>query len=1093
MYQLRCLGEASLRDATGQLVHFRSRKHFALLAYLALNEDRAHRRERLAGLLWSESDDSRARHSLSQALYAVRRVLEDTVRIEGEDLELRSTNLRVDAVELQRLLESGEPAAAADLYRGDFLEGFWVRGAQGFEDWAGRERARVAGLARDALRRAIKTARERCEWSAVQHYAERLVQLDPFDEAGQAELMRALWMLGDRTAALERYEELKRVLAAELQAVPSRETQELAARIRERAVRGGWAGLQLREQTPPFDEPPFVGRKRELSTLAGEWDRVVAGVTRHVSLAGAGGIGKTRLAHEFFNSLALDDVTVMSGACYEAESALPYGPVAEALRRQLDQLELRDVNPIWLAELARIVPEVGSRCGSLPQPTELDAEGGRRRLYEGIAQVLRSECEVRPLLLFIDDLHWADDSSLSLLHYIRRRVSNGLFLLTSHRPEELARRGSASVQKLMSEKSAPLRTIDLHGLDESESSDLLMALLGVDSSSGAVRSLRKKSGGNPFFAIELARNFAQLDERSGRSPVPESIKSLLDRRFDGLGELARTVLRQAAFLGSRSSYAALTAATGLPPLEFAAVIQELVGAGILYESEGLLRFRHDLIREVAVQQIPAALTGALHRRSARALMRADGEPGEIARHLAAAGEVRSAHVYALRGATAAERIYALQEAADLLQLAITHAPSESARIDLVGRLGKLYLHMREYERARPLLVERLRWVEERGKSVLDSLEARRDLLLVDTYSSALTVEESAQAMERLYEDLSASGIAAPRLAAEVLRSIFWAAARSFNPGLVKETIAKIRDLHERTDDPEVLCRTARSLGIYECYRGRLDEAECLLYRALDWAREAEDEVAVVEAYVGLTALLHRSIRQELAERILSVAVPLAVMHADPANAGALMSNCAVCHMYLRNLSVAEELLQKTVKMLQSAGDFPEMSPSLDYNLGYVARLKGDLTLAETAWNRALAKSRTQGVVTVAVESLAALGELALSRGEMRKARDSAAQALRLARRAQHLLDQRFGLHNLIARLEYTAGKKVRALSRLAILAETALTSDLPFYLAAQLTRLELLELEGREVEVETVAKELSAVARTLGAVWWVEKAEQYVN
>ncbi len=214
MHELHCLGEATLRNPCGQLIHFRSRKHFALLVYLALNADRAHRRERLAGLLWSDSEESKARHSLSQALYAVRRLLDGAVRIEGEDLELRPDGLWVDALELERLVAAGKPAAAADLYRGEFLEGFWIRGARGFDEWASRERARLAALARDALRQAIKSARDRCDWPEVRQRAERLVQLDPFDEAAHAELMRALWMTGDRAAALEHYEQLERLLAS---------------------------------------------------------------------------------------------------------------------------------------------------------------------------------------------------------------------------------------------------------------------------------------------------------------------------------------------------------------------------------------------------------------------------------------------------------------------------------------------------------------------------------------------------------------------------------------------------------------------------------------------------------------------------------------------------------------------------------------------------------------------------------------------------------------------------------------------------------------------------------------------------------------
>ncbi|NIR45878.1 MAG: AAA family ATPase, partial [Gemmatimonadetes bacterium] len=376
MYELRCLGEATLRTSGGELVHFRSRKHLALLIYLALNADRAHRRERLASMLWSDSDEPRARHSLSQALYAVRRLLEGSVRIEGDDLEIDTNGLYVDVLELERHLDRGQPADAADLFRGDFLEGFWVRGARGYEQWVFHERARLSALARDALRQAIKTAHDRCDWTDVRSRAERLVGLEPFDEQAYAELMRALWMLGDRAAALDRYEGLKRILADELQASPSKETEALAQRIRQRPVRGGWNSRSLLREPDSalFVDPPFVGRKHELSVLAQQWRIVATGESRTVALVGSAGIGKTRLATEFIKSLELEDVTVLRGRCYEAEQSLPYGPIAEALRQSLDKLDLSDVNPLWLAELARIVPEVHEILENLPSPPEQDAE-----------------------------------------------------------------------------------------------------------------------------------------------------------------------------------------------------------------------------------------------------------------------------------------------------------------------------------------------------------------------------------------------------------------------------------------------------------------------------------------------------------------------------------------------------------------------------------------------------------------------------------------------------------------------------------------------------------------------------------------------
>jgi DNA-binding SARP family transcriptional activator/tetratricopeptide (TPR) repeat protein len=1093
MFELRCLGEATLRSPDGQLVHFRSRKHLALLIYLALNADRAHRRERLAGMLWSDTDHSKARHSLSQALYAVRRLLNGGVMIEGEDLELKPEGLQVDTLELEQRLSSGEAQAAANLYRGDFLEGFWVRGAQGFEEWAGRERARVSAMARDALRQAIKSSRDRCEWTDVRHQAERLVGLDPFDETAYGELMRAFWMQGDRAAALDCYEGLKGVLHDELQSQPSQEIDALAERIRQRPVRGGWSTQRLlrESQTSLLHDPPFVGRKRELSVLSEEWDRVARGETRTVALMGAGGIGKTRLADEFINGLALHDVTILRGCCYEAEQTLPYGPVAEALRQGISTLDLNDVKPLWLAELARIVPEVCEQYGDLPEPSVLDAEGSRRRLYEGIAQVFRSACETRPVLFFVDDVHWADDSSVALLHYLHRRVSNGMYLLTALRPEEMPGAESDTTYEWLSGRKSKVRTVQLEGLDRSDSSDLLTTIMGRDSDSCALSSVRDMSGGNPFFAIELARSLAEDEDADASRPaVPESIRALLDKRFASLTERAIAVMQQAACLGTRFSYEALVAAVGLPPFELEGLVRELGRARILSVEDGLLRFRHDLIQGVAWSRVPTELHAALHLRAARALMKSDGSDGEIAEHLSLGGDGRRSHAFALRGAKRAEGIFALEEAAELLELAISNAPSEAKRIDQIGRLGKLYLHMREYEKARPLLTARVQYVRSNSRSDLDLFEARRDLLFVDVYSSTISVGESGEALRAFYGELSSSNLDAPILEAEILSALFWAAARSFNPTLTEETILRIRGLHCRTDQPSVRCRTARSLGIYECYKGKLAEAETLLSKSLAWAQEADDEGALINSYIGLTTLLFRVIRPEMAEKILEEALPLAERASDPARIAGILCNCAVPFMYLHDQARAESLLNRALQTLESAGHTPDSSPSVLYNLGFVAYGEGDYDTAELRWSEALRVSTGDGVLPVQEECLAALGRLSLRRGRLNEARQFAAKALRLARKGGFLIDERFGLEELLARLRYESGQNEKALVRLEHAANIAKETDIPLYLTAQLTLLELHTREKNNEDVARIRTDLCKVARTCGASWWIEQAER---
>jgi DNA-binding SARP family transcriptional activator/tetratricopeptide (TPR) repeat protein len=1099
MHELNCLGEATVRSPAGDLIHFRSRKHFALLVYLALNAERAHRRERLAGLLWSDSEDSKARHSLSQALYAIRRLLDDAVKIEGEDLEFTSDGLWVDAVEMERQLESGSAGAAADLCRGEFLEGFWVRGAQGFEEWAGRERARLAALARHALRHVIRTARDSCDWLEVQRRAMHLIALDPFDETAYAELMRALWMIGDRAAALEHYEQLQSVLARELGSKPSREIKALADRIRERVVRGGWSIHRMRreDERSVFFRPPFVGRKHELAALSQEWHRVSNGASRAAAIVGTAGIGKTRLAAEFLESLELSDVSILKGRCYEAEQSLPYAPVAEALRQGIMKTELGEINPLWLSELARIVPEVQERYAKLPVPPQLDAEGSRRRLYEGMAQVLIAACDARPVLLFVDDLHWADDSSLALLHYLQRRVTSGLYLLTAHRPEELATGHSAMTAGLLSNDNQKVTTIMLDALDHNASSDLLSILINPAEYPTVFASVRDLSAGNPFFAIELARNLAEQDTAKGhvRLSIPDSIRVLFKRRFASLSNRAVALMQQAAVLGSRFSYEVLSTATRLSLLDLDGLTRELARVGILSENAGHISFRHDLIREVALAEIQPALAKALHLRAAYALETRQGDPGEIAAHFSKAGDAQRAFSYALAGAQAAERLFALDEAANLLQLAIQHAPDGQTEVNLAGRLGRLFLYTRDYARARPLLRTHLDHISKNSShSRIQFFEVRHDLLLVEAYSSTLPLMESGDALKALHSELVECKMDAPRLEADILRSLLWAAARAFRPSLVEEAIDRIRNLHDRTTEPKVRTRTARSLGIYASYKGAATEARNLLQQARCYAEEARDEAALVDSYVGLSALLHRIPDIALANHILMVALPLAEQIADPAQTANLLCNSAVCFMYLRDVDRAESLLSRAMHVLHSTGHHPDTLPSVVFDLGFVAFLKGDNKLAQAKWTDALHAATKHGILPVVLESLASLGILALKNGNVTEGRRLAAKAARLARRGKFLLDQRANFEELLARLRYRSGRKEKAFRGLDRAATSAETSDIPLYFTVQLTRLDILLSEGRMQDAQETRKRINEVARRQQAILWIEETDRlYAN
>ncbi len=268
-------------------------KSLALLCYLAVTGGR-HSREKLAGLLWGDSPEDKAQASLRKALSSLRKLSETALIINRQTVAFNHDSdywLDVEVLESALAGDDADPGAlqslreAADLYRGEFLEGFSVRKAVAFEEWVLGERERLRQLVLQALHRLSVAFADRGEYAAGIEYTNRLLALEPWQEEAHRQLMTMLARSGHQSAALAQYETCRRILAEELGVEPLPETQALYHRLKTR-----------REATPhnlPPQTTPFVGRRAELGQIAHHLERADCNL---LTLIGAGGIGKTRLA-----------------------------------------------------------------------------------------------------------------------------------------------------------------------------------------------------------------------------------------------------------------------------------------------------------------------------------------------------------------------------------------------------------------------------------------------------------------------------------------------------------------------------------------------------------------------------------------------------------------------------------------------------------------------------------------------------------------------------------------------------------------------------------------------------------------------------
>jgi DNA-binding SARP family transcriptional activator len=564
------------------------RKNLALLMYLAHSPTRTRAREHLIGLLWGEKPESSARHSLREAIRVLRRTLgEENLTTEHDQVRLTQGAVRLDTEEFAALEEQGEWRAAAQLAAGDFLEGFSVPDASGFEDWLGAERLQWRRRTVAVLVYWAHGLLDRGEVRRAAEVAARALDLDPGANGGVQVAMKALAITGDRAGALERYEQFATRLD-EVGAAPDAETAALAERVkRERVWRLSGEVPTEPDQGAELRRTPLVGRAAELERLlaALEACRTERRATACV-LEADSGLGKSRLAEELLTRARLEGATVAAVRAVEADREQPWsGTLGLARGGLLDARGLAAASPSALGAFAAALPEWTDRFGA-GTPSE-------EPLGNALRDVLRVVAEEQPVVLLVDDAHWLDrDTLLALIAAVRDLSTLPLYVLFSTQPQ-LPRSELDDLRSRIGRDVAGAAVL-LAPLGEDAVRDL--AAWAVPTFEGAeldrlARRVAADSAGLPLLAVELLHAVAlglDLGTIAGAWPepaktldqtlptdLPDAVVAAIRVGFRRLTKDAQRVLAAAAVLGDRVTVSQLERATDLPGAALTAALDEL--------------------------------------------------------------------------------------------------------------------------------------------------------------------------------------------------------------------------------------------------------------------------------------------------------------------------------------------------------------------------------------------------------------------------------------------------------------------------------------------------------------------------------------
>lgn len=865
----------------------------------------------------------------------------------------------------------------------------------------------------------------------------------------------------------------------------------------------------------------FVGRAEELGRLTRRFDSALAGNGSTVFVTGDAGAGKSTLIERFGEHVASQapDTLIIRAGCSEQYGAVePYQPFVEAFRdllakedtaprkRSLREIA-KEVAPFWLSA----IPVAGDLlAASMVTASELRGDGGgaaapsEEALFFQYTELFFSAARERPIVLIIDDLHWADRATVSLLTHIARKLqAERVLVLGTYRPVDVeVGKHPIREAKLELERYRVAEELALPPLGSAALGAFIEAVLGGPSSPELLAWLEERAGSNALFFEELLKWLVEqgyatehkgewrLERLPAEIDIPRSAESTIERRLSRLEPEVYKLLEYASVAGDEFDSVTLSRLLEMDELELEDAIEPLARVHQLVrlvdtrdlpngDLASIYQFSHSLFQSVLIRNLQGKRRILLHRKMAQLLEEIFSRDVAVVSHKLAVhfDEGRQpdrAYEFALRAADRATRVYAHWDAIELIQRAARNAAEPPQKVEALRRLGAAKWTLGRYPDALEAFNQALDAANAGGDAVA-GLSLRRQILLVERDNGARAAPEILATMGQLTEEARALG------AREELCHILWHTIDlpGTEPGrdveLAREALAAAGQL----DNRDLLAKGHLALGMALMFHTDPHAAIDHLEQALALANATGDLPRVGRCHNCLAVVRVMNGEYRQASTAFDAAAAAFEKVGDPFAAAAVRNNFGALLTRMGEWDRAEATLRQAIRMWERIDAAPRLMHPLQ-NLAELAQMRRDYDAALERWEELLRRAHELGYWTAEVIAHCGIGMVRLERGELEAARASEVAAQASLVDQENWTESREAFQLLSARLAAAAGE-VQGAAGLLEAAESALESrDRYVWALFRLNRAEILG--GHDTDTAaSLAEDALAAFESLGA------------